>query len=229
MQEATESDLPNAPAGTLEQLLKRHAGLIHKTARQYDWALNQGGTLEYEDLVQAGQLGLARALETFDADRGFEFSTYAAWWVRHYIQTEARNQARTIRVPISCQRRAGAASATNITRAPIQYALRRVSVTGAPTREKNEDSIAFERGPVFNLPSEEPIASDDEHPNRRQETFAELAKHMADLDPQARDILTRRFMQGQSIRDVAKDLGLSREKVTSIANKALARLRTELS
>lgn len=80
-----------------------HLGLVHHTARKFRaWCI---GALEYDDLVQAGSIGLLAAAEKFDASRGFAFSTYANYWIWHFILREVQNHGRNIRIPCNMHER----------------------------------------------------------------------------------------------------------------------------
>jgi len=78
-----------------QEMIKRNLRLVVSIAKHY---LNRG--VCFLDLIEEGNLGIMHALEKFDAERGFRFSTYATWWIRQNIERAIMNQARTIRLPV---------------------------------------------------------------------------------------------------------------------------------
>ncbi len=198
------------------------------------------------DRIQEGNLGLMKAVDRFDPDRGVRFSTYAAWWIRHAITRALTNNARTVRIPAHLQALFTKANGARrrlwgeLGREPELHELA-AAIGSDPERL----GWALRAMDLRTVSLDAPLANgrdgdvmeglcDDELPDlveelvtRRDRTLALLA--LRDLPAKDQDILRHRFeLPGASpmtLEQIGRRLGVSRERVRQLQNRALDQLR----
>ncbi len=215
-------------------LIEANLRLVVSVARGYG-----GRGVAFMDRVAEGNLGLIRAVERFDPARRLRFSTYAVWWIREAVQAAIMNQGRTVRVPVHVLR--DLAQVLRVERelaAQLGTAPSLEQVAAAAGRELHEVTALFqlsERVDSLDALDSGPRALIDfMHEQVEDEGIAALgsdalAALLARLSPRQREVLQRRFGLGdhaaQSLAEIGRELGISRERARQIQGEALARLR----
>jgi RNA polymerase primary sigma factor len=224
-----------------EHLIKANTRLVVSIAKRYI-----GRGVPFLDLIQEGNLGLMKAVEKYEYQRGFRFSTYATWWIRQTITRSIADQGRTIRVPVHMVDRIR--QLYKVTH-EMEQKLGRV-----PTNEELASEIAVPVQKVdwmmrvswLPLSLESPINEDEEDselgqfvedqltPTPIQSAYAKLLRERVEevletLPPRESRILRLRFglEDGRyyTLEEVGEKFGLTRERIRQIESKALRRLR----
>lgn len=222
----------------LRRLVEANTRLTWTLAKQWAWRETPG--LAVEDYFQQGCLGLIRAAEKFDPQRGFRFSTYATWWIRQAMQRGMQNHARTIRLPVHVVQEVANLSAIErdlASRLGREPSLREVASRSGLDFDQIEESRAAGHLPIsletLIGPEDDPETIPLDGPGPDEEVEAELEEQavrraLGRLDPRARLVIELRYgfayAKPVPLREAAKHTGLSAEGVRNVERRALRML-----
>lgn len=241
-----EEEIEYARSGTKEakeKLIQANLRLVVSLAKHY-----QGCGLSFQDLIQEGNIGLLKAIDKYDCEKGFRFSTYAAWWIKQCLSRAVADHGRVIRIP--------AHIVEDVNKARTSIRELTLKLNKEPSIEEISQELKISEKEVKELLSymtdiislDSPVGDEDDdevtvgsfvedhsfvNPEKayeRQDEFNIINEVISTLSSREADIIRKRFGligdKALTLEEIGQEYGLTKERIRQIEAKALRKLRS---